>query len=158
MSSNLPLGAIVLLLLFFFLRVNDLDNGPKRLPLKVKLGHMDPLGGVVFIGAISCLLIALQLGGQSYPWKSATVVGLLIGFGLLISLFFYIQVKLEEKATIPLRVLRARSILAGSGVLFFLGATIYVVSSVVPNLKVRNLQNHLGLFLHYVLVPSSGRR
>lgn len=133
----MPLGAIVLLLLFFFLRTNDTDNQTRKLPLKVKLGHMDPLGCAVFIAAICCLLVALQVGGQSQSWKSPAVIGLLIGFGLLILLFFYIQAKLGEKATIPLRVLRVRSILAGSGVLFFLGATIYVVGNTVRSLSFR---------------------
>ena len=93
----------------------------------MKLGHMDPLGCTAFIAAICCLLIALQRGGQTESWGSATVVGLFVGFGLLILAFFQIQLKLGEKATIPLRILRSRSMLAGSGVLFFLGATLYVV-------------------------------
>lgn len=121
------MGAIVLILLYFFLRINDADNQNRKLPLRVKLGHMDPLGCTAFIAAICCLLIALQRGGQSESWGSATVIGLFVGFGLLILVFFQFQIKLGEKATIPLRVLRSRSILAGSGVLFFLGATLYVV-------------------------------
>ena len=135
----MPLGAIVLLLLFFFLRIHDTDNQTRKLPLKVKLGHTDPLGCIVFIAAICCLLVALQLGGQSQFWKSAAVISLLVGFGLLILLFFYVQAKLGEKATIPLRVLRTRSILAGSGTLFFLGATVYVVSNIVRALQFHRL-------------------
>lgn len=159
-SSNVPLGAIVLLLLFFFLRIKDTDNRTRKLPLEIKLGHMDPLGCIVFIAAICCLRVALQLEGQSQPWKSATVVGLMIGFGLLILLFFRIQAKLREKASIPLRVLRTRSIVAGSGTLFFPGATISVVGDIVRCLQSNRyrLQKHLGLLLHILLVPSSGRR
>lgn len=82
----------------------------------------------MFIGAICCLLLALQWGGQTRPWNSSTIIGLLVGFGLLSCVFGYLQWKLGERATIPLRVLRQRSILTGSGVLFFLGASTYVVN------------------------------
>ena len=115
------------MLLFVFLQIDDTDSQTRKLPLRRKLDHMDPLGCVLFIAAICCLLLALQWGGQSRPWKSATIIGLLVGSGLLFSVFLYIQAKLGDRATIPLRVLRQRSILAGAGVLLFLGATTYVV-------------------------------
>ena len=124
------------MLLYFFLRISGTDDQNRELPLKIKLGHMDPLGCVLFIAAVCCLLLALQWGGQSRPWNSATVIGLLIGFGLLTFFFFYVQAKLGEKATMPLRVLRKRSILTGAGVLFFLGATTWVVGRSMHNLPV----------------------
>lgn len=93
----------------------------------LKLKHTDPLGCFCFVAAVCCLLLALQWGGQSRPWNSSTIIGLLVGFGLLSCVFGYIQWKLGERATIPLRILRQRSILTGSGTLFFLGASTYVV-------------------------------
>ena len=124
----MPIGAIVLVLLYIFLKIDGTDNEKRRLAFKAKLSHMDPVGCTVFIAAVCCILLALQWGGQSRSWKSATIIGLFLGFGLLMFLFFAIQLKLGEKATIPLRVLRQRSILGSAGVLFFLGASTYVVS------------------------------
>lgn len=114
-------------LLFLFLKVKGTDNANRRLPLKQKFHHMDPVGCLVFIAAICCLLLALQWGGQSKPWRSATVIGLFIGFGLLSCAFGHIQWRLGDRATIPLRVLRQRSMCVGALVLFFLGASTYVV-------------------------------
>ena len=125
---NLPLGAVTLVLLFLFLKIKGSENEHRRLPLKQKLEHMDPLGCLIFIGAVTCILIALQWGGQSKPWNSSTIIGLLVGFGLLSCLFVYIQWRRGDKAMIPLRVLRQRSIYTSAGVLFFLGASTYIVS------------------------------
>lgn len=90
---------------------------------------MDPLGCLVFIGAVCCLLLALQWGGQSKPWSSSTVIGLLVGFVALSGLFGYLQWRRQDRALIPLRVLRQRSIFTGAMVLFFLGASTYLVST-----------------------------
>ncbi|KAI9878025.1 MAG: hypothetical protein M1830_002145 [Pleopsidium flavum] len=129
---NVPIGAVVLVLLFLFLKIKGTDNENRMLPIKAKLNHMDPLGCLVFIAAVCCILLALQWGGQSKPWNSSTVIGLFVGFGLLSCVFGYIQWKLGERATIPLRILRQRSILTGAGVLFFLGASTYVDSFYIP--------------------------
>ena len=125
--SNVPIGAVVLLLLFLFLKIRGTQNKNRSLSTRVKLSHMDPLGCTVFLAAVCCLLLALQWGGQSRPWKSWTIIGLFIGSGLLFCVFGLVQWILGERATIPLRILRYRSILTGAAVLFFLGASTYVV-------------------------------
>ena len=125
--SNVPIGAGVLLVLPMVLKINEVDNVNKRLPFKDKMWRLDPLGVLTFIGAICCLLLALQWGGQTLPWSSSKVIGLFVGFGLLMMAFCIIQWKRGETATIPFRVLRQRSILMGSCFLFFLGMTVYVV-------------------------------
>ncbi|PYH98111.1 permease of the major facilitator superfamily [Aspergillus ellipticus CBS 707.79] len=129
---NVPIGAMTLLLLLLALRIRGTKNANRTLPLKQKLAHMDPLGCIVFMGAICCLLLALQWGGQTKPWHSATIIGLFIGFGLLAIVFAVIQFWRKERALIPLRVLRQRSIWAGGGVLFCLGAATYAVSYYMP--------------------------
>ncbi|MCJ1386956.1 hypothetical protein MMC17_010085 [Xylographa soralifera] len=115
---NVPCGAVVLLLIVLFLKLPD-ANADRRLPLQEKLKYMDPLGTIILVGAISCLLLALQWGGQSLPWSSGKIIGLIVGFGVLVILFAIVEYKLGEKATIPLRFLRQRSILMGAGFLFF---------------------------------------
>ncbi|KAL9122059.1 MAG: hypothetical protein Q9187_001384 [Circinaria calcarea] len=129
---NLPLGAVTLVLLFLFLKIKGSENKHRRLPLKQKLEHMDPLGCLIFISTITCVLIALQWGGQSKPWNSSTIIGLLVGFGLLSCLFVYVQWRRGDKAMIPLRVLRQRSIYTSAGVLFFLGASTYIHTFYLP--------------------------
>lgn len=100
-------------MVLFFLRVNATDNENRQLPLRTRLQHLDALGAVTLIAAICCLLLALQWGGTTYPWKSSKIIGLFIGFGLLAIVFGLLQWKLGENATVPLRLLRQRSVLMG---------------------------------------------
>ncbi|KAI9845648.1 MAG: hypothetical protein M1837_004622 [Sclerophora amabilis] len=132
LNSNLPIGALVLGVLFFTLRIKGIDETVRKLPLKEKLQRMDLVGTVFFLGAICCLLLAWQWAGQSVPWKSSTIIGLFIGFGLLIGIFGYIQYRRGEHALVPLRILRQRSVLMGAFVLFFLGASTYVNTYYLP--------------------------
>jgi hypothetical protein len=125
---NLPVGGVVLVLVLAFLRVPGRRDKNRTLAWRNKLRHLDPLGCVTFLGAITCLLLALQWGGQTKPWSSATVIGLLVGSVPLIALFCYIQWRLKEEATIPLRILAKRSTWTSAIGLFFLGAVIYSVS------------------------------
>ena len=115
-----------------FLRLQNRLTDDRRLPFKTKLMRLDPVGCFVFIGGICCLLLALQWGGQTLPWTSATVLGLLIGSVAIFALFGRLEWKAGETALIPLRIFRQRSIVNGAMVLMFLGASTYVVSMTYP--------------------------
>jgi hypothetical protein len=102
------------------------------LPIADKLKHLDPLGTVIFLGSIVSLLLALQWGGQTLPWSSPTIIGLFVTFGVCGIAFITLQWRLEEYATLPLRVLKIRSIYMGALVLFFLGIASISVSPQQP--------------------------
>ena len=105
---NLPLGAITALILIFFFRPNDRPT--TKLPLKEKIKHLDVPGLFLFVPAVIMLLLALQWGGHTHPWKSATVIGLIIGFGLMTIIFGVWQWYAKDEASIPLRVLGQRNV------------------------------------------------
>ena len=90
---------------------------------------MDFMGASVLIAAICCILLALQWGGNSLPWRSSTVIGLFIGFGLLILLFMIIEWRLGEIAIIPLRFMKQRTVFMSAFYGFLLYASNYVVRS-----------------------------
>ncbi|KAK8040136.1 hypothetical protein PG993_008547 [Apiospora rasikravindrae] len=129
---NLPIGAVVLGGLTVFLRIRGKQNEDRSLPLMQKLRSMDPFGAVLFMGAVVCLMLALQWGGQTKPWNSSDVIGCLIGAVLIGALFVYFQWRRGDSALIPLRILRKRSIWTGAMVLFFLGANTYVSVFFLP--------------------------
>lgn len=97
------------------------------LPFREKVSRLDFPGIVLVIAAVCCLILALQWGGQSKPWGSADVIGLLAGAALLASAFVIVQWRKGDTATIPLRIFRQRTILMGSLYLFFLEMAIYAV-------------------------------
>ena len=110
------------------MKLKNLDRTSRSQPLKVKLIRMDPVGIVLLVAAVSCLFLALQFGGDTMPWRSATVIGLFIGFGLLCILFGVLQWRLGENATVPIRFLRQRTVVWGSGFLFCINMANYMVS------------------------------
>lgn len=117
-------------MILLFVRIRQSSNQVDRsLPLKTKLGNLDFLGTVLFLGAICCLLLVLQWGGQTYPWSDSKCIGLFVGFGLLTVLFCVWQWYRGDRAIIPFRILRKRSIWMGALVLCFLGMSSLVVSA-----------------------------
>ncbi|ORY10364.1 major facilitator superfamily domain-containing protein, partial [Clohesyomyces aquaticus] len=130
---NVPVGVAVFLSILIFVTLNDASNQKNReLPLRKKVQHMDPLGTVFFLGAVCCLLIVLQLGGQKMPWASARAVMLFLGFGFLMGVFIFLQWEKGEYATIPPRILFKRSIYMGALVLFFLGMSSLTYAYFLP--------------------------
>lgn len=90
-NSNVPTGALIFFLVLFILKLKELNNEDRSVSIKSKLVKMDWLGALVLIAAICCILLALQWGGTTLPWKHRTIIGLFIGFGLLSVLFVLIQ-------------------------------------------------------------------
>ncbi|PQE02869.1 efflux pump antibiotic resistance protein [Rutstroemia sp. NJR-2017a BBW] len=125
-SSNLPLGAVVIFVIWIFFHLGNTKDSNRALPLSLKLKRMDIPGIIIFLGAIYCLLLALQWGGQTMPWNSGKIIGLLIGFVLLAVSFATLQWKLGEYATIPVRIIRHRSIYMGSLFLMLFGMMSFV--------------------------------
>lgn len=90
-----------------------------------KIAEIDLLGAFFLICAIVCLLLALQWGGSVYRWGDSRVFGCLIGFGLIIAIFIGLQFKLGDRATIPPRIFRQRTVLASSWFSCFLAMALY---------------------------------
>ena len=121
----------MLVLVLFFLHIRGDDPSTRQLPLRAKLQRLDFGGIVLLIGAVCCLFIALQQGGTTVPWRSARIIGLFIGFGLISIVFGFLQWKLRERATIPVRFLRQKTVVFGSLFLFFDNMSNYIVSALV---------------------------
>ncbi|OCL12368.1 putative efflux pump antibiotic resistance protein, partial [Glonium stellatum] len=105
---NLPIGAVAVLILFFILDLPEPTQG--KLTTKEKLSRLDPLGTFFFLPAITCLLLALQWGGSTYAWKNGRIIALLIIFVLLSTAFIAVQIWRQDKATVPPRIIKQRSI------------------------------------------------
>ncbi|KAI1855546.1 hypothetical protein JX266_000411 [Neoarthrinium moseri] len=72
---NLPICAIVIPVLVFFLRIKHLAAAWKDV-----ITQVDWAGNIIFVGGITSLLIGLTFGGTVYPWASwRTIVPIIIG-------------------------------------------------------------------------------
>jgi MFS family permease len=115
---NLPIGAVVLVVVLIFLRLPPQPMSPEihyMTPVQrilSILSQLDLVGTAFLVPAIVCVLLALQLGGIKYPWGSLAIVLLFILSALLFGIFVFIQRQRKENAMIPSRILKNRTVLA----------------------------------------------
>ncbi|KAB8251358.1 putative MFS toxin efflux pump [Aspergillus flavus] len=128
---NLPIGGLSIAVIIFILRV------PKKsefsgTPVLDRIKQLDLIGASLLIPAIVCLLLALQWGGNKYPWNSSRVIGLFVGFGLMIIIFTFSQIKLGDRATLPPGILKRRSVLSATMFALFFGGAFFLLVYYVP--------------------------
>ncbi|KAF2499669.1 efflux pump antibiotic resistance protein [Lophium mytilinum] len=128
---NLPIGAVSLILIAIFLKIEQ-HQEELSLPWKAKVKKLDLMGIFAIIGAVSCLILALQWGQVGGHWSEAKVIGCFVAAFLLTIGFGFIQWRKGDSATIPLRILSQRSIFMGAWYLFFLEMAIYVDLFYIP--------------------------
>lgn len=119
---NLPIGAIAMIIVFFFVRVNRNDAATEKLSFFTRVRQLDLAGLAIFIPAIVCLLLALQWGGADYAWNSSKIIGLFVGFGLMIAVFIGLQFWQGDQGTLPPRLFKNRNALFAMLLAFFFGA------------------------------------
>ena len=100
---------------------------------KARIMQLDPVGTIIFLPGIICLLLALQWGGLTYPWSSNRIIALLVVFAVLISIFIVVQVRNPENATVPPRIISQRSMAFGSWYIFTVS-----LSRMLPSVKFWN--------------------
>ncbi|KAL2028943.1 hypothetical protein VTO58DRAFT_109973 [Aureobasidium pullulans] len=128
---NLPFGAVTMIFIFFFFNPT---KSAKKLSVgwKNRVMDFDPAGTVIFLPMIICLLLALQWGGSTYPWSSGRVIALFVVFGVLLAIFVSIQFYVGEKATIPPRIIKQRSVAASAWFGVSLGAAFFLFVYYLP--------------------------
>ncbi|THV69605.1 MFS transporter [Aureobasidium pullulans] len=128
---NLPFGAVTMIFIFFFFNPT---KSAKKLSVgwKNRIMDFDPAGTVIFLPMIICLLLALQWGGSTYPWSSGRVIALFVVFGVLLAIFVSIQFYVGEKATIPPRIIKQRTVAASAWFGVSLGAAFFLFVYYLP--------------------------
>ena len=130
-SSSLPIGTISICVIAFVLKI----------PRKFKISHksfrnrileLNLIGTSILVPAIICLLLAFQWGGSTYAWDNSRIIGLFVGFGCLIVLFIFTQLKLGDRATLPPRILWQRTVGAVSCFAFPFGVVFILLVFYLP--------------------------
>lgn len=119
---NLPIGGLAMLIVFFFVHVNRNSAETSNMTFLQRVRMLDLIGAVIFIPAIICLLLALQWGGADYPWSNSRIIGLFVGFGLMIAIFIGVQFWQGDRGTLPPRLFKNRNVLAAMVFAMFFGA------------------------------------
>ncbi|KAI0514766.1 major facilitator superfamily domain-containing protein [Xylaria bambusicola] len=127
---NLPIGAVAALCLIFILEPSRPSHPPATIWEQIR--RLDPLGTFFFIPSIVTLLIALQWGGSTYAWSNWRIILLFVLFGVLLFAFGAVQVYLPKTATVPVRIIRRRSILAATIFMFALAGSFLMAIYYLP--------------------------
>ncbi|KAF2747107.1 MFS transporter [Sporormia fimetaria CBS 119925] len=128
---NLPVGAIGLALIWWTLK-RPPPAVKAGLSKREKLRQLDLPGATILIGAIVCLLLALQWGGIVYRWSHPKVLGCLIGFILLLGIFLFLQIRDQEVCTIPLGIFRNRTVSISTTFMLFIQASMVTITYYWP--------------------------
>ena len=107
---NLPVGGVVVAVILLILQTKPSKNTDT---IRQQIVKLDPWGTLVFLPGVVCLLLALQWGGTTYPWGSARIIVLFILAAILLGTFVRIQFWQGDNATVPIRIIKQRSVASG---------------------------------------------
>jgi hypothetical protein len=98
-----------------------------------KIARLDMFGTIVFVPCMVCFLLALQWGGQKYRWSDGRIIALLLLSGVLFIIFMLLQLLQNERSTtLPPRLIKQRTIAAGTWYSFTLGSAFMIVVYYLP--------------------------
>ncbi|KAG9016032.1 hypothetical protein FRB90_003793, partial [Tulasnella sp. 427] len=125
---NLPLTAIAMVLVWFFLRLKTPQDD-----FRTKMRRMDWIGNAMIILATTLTVVALTWAGVKYPWSSYQVlVPLVLGLVLTAGFFVY-EAKFAIEPVVPWELVNNRTAFFG-----YLGVLLHsiVATSVIYYLPV----------------------
>ncbi|KAI8884005.1 MFS general substrate transporter [Backusella circina FSU 941] len=124
---NLPIGAIALVILVFFLRIPTPEG-----KLSEKLKKVDYAGTVIVLAFATLFLLALNFGGQTFPWKSAAVIAPLVISILMIGLLVLVEKKFAKEPLMPPRLFKNRSVVSVLLTNWFFGIAFFSIVYYLP--------------------------
>ncbi|RKP56091.1 DHA2 family efflux MFS transporter permease subunit [Cohnella endophytica] len=118
---NLPLGVIAFIMIAFFYKESH-EHSKQRI---------DWGGAFTLVGAVVCLMFALELGGKKFAWDSTEIIGLFAGFAVLAISFLITETKVAEPI-ISYALFKNRLYATSIIVAMFSGAAFIVASVYIP--------------------------
>ncbi|OAA66814.1 Major facilitator superfamily domain, general substrate transporter [Niveomyces insectorum RCEF 264] len=140
---NLPIGGVAIPIVALFLNLppsaagkTDGDGSMARPTVRGVLRKLDLLGTLFAVPGTVCLLLALQWGGSTYTWRSWRIVLLLCLAGVCGAAWVAVQVRASrgdgDDATLPLRILRQRSVAAAMLYMFCFMGSLFTMTYYLP--------------------------
>ncbi|KAK6496238.1 hypothetical protein TWF481_002262 [Arthrobotrys musiformis] len=127
---NLPLGGVSLVVILFWLHIPEQDT--MKHPWAEKLLQLDAVGTLMLVPGVVCLVLAMQWGGQKYEWSNGRIIVLLVLMSVLLAGFAAVQVLLPKTATLPIRIFKQRSVVAGFWQTLCIGSSMYIIVYFLP--------------------------
>ncbi|KAK9426574.1 putative Major facilitator superfamily domain-containing protein [Seiridium unicorne] len=130
---NLPVGGALAFLLIFCKTPDITVKPPFSLSLmRATIPELDLVGFALFAPAAVMFLLALQWGGNNYPWNSSVVIGLFVGAGATAILFVLWERHMGERAMLPGSVIKQRIVWSSAVNGMSLMAIIFTAAQYMP--------------------------
>ena len=129
---NLPIGGATAALLIFITLPDRTIKAPHTWWLGIVREKLDLLGFAIFAPAAIQFFLALEWGGTSYAWDSATVIGLFCGAAGTLCLFLAWEYRKGDAAMIPFSMMRNRVVWSSCFVVCFFYGGMLAMSYYLP--------------------------
>ncbi|KAK5011716.1 hypothetical protein LTR28_007255 [Elasticomyces elasticus] len=128
---NLPIGGLAAVVTFFFFKP-PMSAKPVQATLKEKLLQLDLVGAALMMSLLISYILALEYGGQTHPWNSSVVIGLLVGFVAILAVFIVWEMYQVEYAMIVPRLSMERYIWTGAFFQTFFSGSYFLILYYLP--------------------------
>jgi EmrB/QacA subfamily drug resistance transporter len=118
---NLPLGIAALIV----------TNRVLRLPVRKREVNIDWWGAILLVAGVSCILLAVQLGGTTYSWESWQIIGLFV-LGALVVAGFVLREAVAPEPILPLGLFRLRIFTVSNIISFVSGIAMFGALAFLP--------------------------
>jgi EmrB/QacA subfamily drug resistance transporter len=112
---NVPLAILAIVVCYHVMRL---------IPFQRREHAIDWLGAALLVAAVSCLLLALSWGGNTYAWGSGVIIGLFVA-GAVLAVLFLLQEARVPEPILPLRLFRSATFALANGAGFVLGLVMF---------------------------------
>lgn len=123
---NLPVGAVSVIFIVFFFKDPPASKSINNTTLFDKFLSMDFVGAGLMLACVTCFILAMQYGGQVYPWNSSVVIGLLVGFVAILGALSAWEFYMGERAMVVPRLVKHHAFTSAAG-FFFFGSYIVII-------------------------------
>ncbi|MDP4164312.1 MAG: MDR family MFS transporter, partial [Bacillota bacterium] len=138
---NLPLGILSLTLISMYYKESREHQKQK----------IDWIGAFTLVGAVVCLMFALELGGNKYAWDSTNILGLFTGFAVLFILFLFTE-KRASDPIISFSMFKDR-LFAASTIVGLLYGVAFIVGSVYIPIFIQGVTGGTATNSGLILLP-----
>ncbi|KAJ7122581.1 ABC transporter [Mycena crocata] len=133
---NLPIGGVSMTAVIFLLKAApplgaDLTKRSPKDILKQALG-LDFLGATLMAGAVTCVVLALQWGGNTKPWDDKAVIISFVFSGVLAGAWLGWELHIGDRAMTPMKIFKSRSVYAILAYCFLSRFSLLIFSYYIP--------------------------
>ncbi|MGW2524740.1 DHA2 family efflux MFS transporter permease subunit [Streptomyces sp. NPDC001617] len=118
---NLPVGVVALAVI----------AGVLRIPRKATRHVIDYLGTFLIASVATCLVLVASLGGTTWSWGSAQIVGLAVA-GAVLAVAFVLVERRASEPVLPLKLFRIRTFTLAAVISFIVGFAMFGAMTYLP--------------------------